>query len=76
VGSWRSFIGSLIAVQVAVAIAITLYATGPAWTLSMTSCTSSSSSSILRPRKGKDCTTVVRRTNAWERLKGALRGSP
>jgi hypothetical protein len=75
----RHFVVLLVGAAAFVTVAL-LYATGPAWK-STTRC-SPPSTSLLRPagrgylhRLG-GCSTFRSRTNPWERVKGAVTGSP
>jgi hypothetical protein len=71
-----------IATVLVVAVVLTLYATGPSWKASTRVCTLGANpianaigvSSYCIFRGGK--VYIARPTNAWERFKGAITGSP
>jgi hypothetical protein len=71
---------AIVVIGAAFVVLVALYVTGPG-RKETTRC-SPPSASVLRPpgsgygHRGGGCTTFSRRTNAWERLKGAVTGNP
>jgi hypothetical protein len=74
----RSLLGTGAATLVIAALVLTLYASGPSQTASSKQCPATNPTAVaafcFADRNGH--IRLARRTNAWERFKGALTGRP
>jgi hypothetical protein len=75
----KTLIG-LVAAVLVVAVVLTLYATGPTWKATDKTCRTAFAAPSIA---AKACTfrsdgtpVAVKRTNAWQRFKGAITGNP